>query len=69
MMLGRVSFNLRCDQHRRYNPELHGKGAIRGGCNQCFRLYEIYEKLNDLRLSLMDFEANNTEKEKNKCSY
>ena len=44
-------FNGRCARHKRYNPAIDGRGAIRGGCARCNLLFEIWEasiRLNQL---------------------
>jgi len=44
-------FDGRCAKHKRYNPAVDGRGAIRGGCARCNLLCEIWEaslKLNQL---------------------
>ncbi len=44
-------FDGRCARHKRYNPAVDGRGAIRGACARCTLLYEIWEtslKLNQL---------------------
>ena len=44
-------FDGRCSRHKRYNPAVDGRGAIKGGCPRCNLLCEIWEvslKLNHL---------------------
>ena len=44
-------FDGRCAKHKRYNPAVDGRGAIRGGCARCSLLFDIWEaslKLNQL---------------------
>ena len=44
-------FDGRCSRHKRYNPAVDGRGAIKGGCPRCNLLFEIWEaslKLNQL---------------------
>jgi len=44
-------FDGRCCRHKRYNPAVDGRGAIKGGCPRCNLLFEIWEaslKLNQL---------------------
>ena len=44
-------FEGRCARHKRYNPAVDGRGAIKGGCARCILLFEIWEaslKLNQL---------------------
>ncbi|MBL8233118.1 MAG: hypothetical protein JNL98_31760 [Bryobacterales bacterium] len=41
----------RCSRHKRFNPAIDGRGAIKGGCPRCEMLFEIWEtslKLNGL---------------------
>jgi hypothetical protein len=37
-----LKLKLTCPRHPRYNPELHGQGAIKGGCDDCERIYELF---------------------------
>lgn len=44
-------FNGRCGKHKRYNPAIDGRGAIRGACARCQLLFDIWEaslRLNQL---------------------
>ncbi len=44
-------FEGRCARHKRYNPAVDGRGAIKGGCPRCNLLFDIWEaslKLNQL---------------------
>jgi hypothetical protein len=44
-------FDGRCARHKRYNPAIDGRGGIKGGCNRCELLFNIWEtslKLNQL---------------------
>jgi hypothetical protein len=44
-------FEGRCARHKRYNPAVDGRGAIRGNCARCNLLFDIWEaslKLNQL---------------------
>ena len=44
-------FEGRCARHKRYNPAIDGRGAIKGGCARCSLLFDIWEsslKLNQL---------------------
>ena len=44
-------FEGRCARHKRYNPAVDGRGAIKGGCTRCALLADIWEaslKLNGL---------------------
>jgi hypothetical protein len=44
-------FDGRCARHKRYNPAIDGRGGIKGGCNRCELLCNIWEtslKLNQL---------------------
>ena len=44
-------FDGRCARHKRYNPAVDGRGAIKGGCTRCNLLFDIWEaslKLNQL---------------------
>ena len=37
-----LKLKLTCPRHPKYNPELHGQGAIKGGCENCERIYELF---------------------------
>jgi hypothetical protein len=57
-------FNGRCARHKRYNPAVDGRGGIRGNCNRCNLLYDIWEaglKLNQL---IRKFDPNHDDLEK-----
>jgi hypothetical protein len=44
-------FSGRCSRHKRFNPAVDGRGAIKGGCPRCELLFDIWEtslKLNRL---------------------
>jgi hypothetical protein len=44
-------FEGRCAKHKRYNPPVDGQGAIKGGCQRCELLFQIWEtsiKMNQL---------------------
>ncbi len=44
-------FEGRCARHKRYNPAVDGRGAIKAGCPRCHLLFDIWEaslKLNQL---------------------
>jgi len=44
-------FNARCSRHKGYNPAIDGSGGIRGACERCSLLFEIWDaslKLNRL---------------------
>jgi hypothetical protein len=40
--IGAVRWKGRCPKHPRYSPERDGRGGIRGGCQRCEMLLEIY---------------------------
>jgi hypothetical protein len=44
-----LKIKLTCPKHRKYNPELHGLGGIKGGCNHCSRLYVLHSSATDLQ--------------------
>jgi hypothetical protein len=41
LKLGTLKWKGRCKRHPRYDP-VDGEGAIRGGCEQCQALLDIY---------------------------
>jgi hypothetical protein len=42
-------FEGRCARHKRYNPAVDGRGAIKGACPRCSLLFDIWES--SLRLN------------------
>jgi hypothetical protein len=44
-----LKLKLRCRKHPRYNPAAKGLGGIRGGCEFCFQLYQLYRSINDMQ--------------------
>ncbi len=50
-----LKLKLRCYKHPRYNPAANGLGGIRGGCEFCFQLYQLYRSVIDMqRLSVAE---------------
>ncbi len=43
LKLGTLRWKGRCSRHPRYDPG-EGEGAIRGGCDRCRALLEIYDQ-------------------------
>jgi hypothetical protein len=71
MMKGRASFDLRCPKHTRYNPTIHGQGAIRGGCTNCLALWKVMKAFQELEQALFNVEQTREMRNTkgNKCSY
>ena len=44
-------FDGRCANHKRYNPAVDGRGAIRGACPRCTLMFDIWEA--SLRLNAL----------------
>jgi hypothetical protein len=42
LKVGSVSWKGRCSKHPTYSPEQDGLGGIRGGCQRCQMLLEIW---------------------------
>jgi len=55
MMKVKVRWTGRCPRHPRYKPE-NGRGAIRGGCQTCYRLWLIHSAAVELQRRLVDFD-------------
>jgi hypothetical protein len=43
LKIGTVKWRGRCARHPRFDPEVDGLGAIRGGCSRCQDLQAIFE--------------------------
>lgn len=48
-------FDGRCARHRGYNPAVDGRGGIKGGCERCGLLFEIWEASLHLNRLIRDF--------------
>ena len=57
-------FDGRCGRHKRYNPAVDGRGAIRGNCPRCSLLCEIWEASLKLNLLIRRFDPNHDDLEK-----
>ncbi|HZU24377.1 MAG TPA: hypothetical protein VFA04_02590 [Bryobacteraceae bacterium] len=44
LKLGTLRWKGRCSKHPRYDPAEDGEGGIRGGCQRCLRLLDIYQQ-------------------------
>ena len=42
LKIGSVRWRGKCPRHPRFDPYLDGRGAIRGGCEKCAALCDIY---------------------------
>jgi hypothetical protein len=42
LKIGSVRWRGKCPRHPRFDPYLDGRGAIRGGCEKCTALADIY---------------------------
>ena len=51
-------FKGRCSRHKRYNPAVDGRGAIRGGCPRCGLLADIWEASLKLNALIRKFDPN-----------
>jgi hypothetical protein len=51
-------FEGRCARHKRYNPAVDGRGAIRGGCARCSLLADIWEASLELNRLIRKFDPN-----------
>jgi hypothetical protein len=51
LKIGTVKWRGKCSKHPGYDPAYGGQGAIKGNCEKCLKLFEIYEHyLSILRL-------------------
>lgn len=57
-------FNGRCSRHKRYNPAIDGRGAIKGNCARCSLLADIYEASLKLNGMIRRFNPNHDDLEK-----
>jgi hypothetical protein len=48
----------RCARHKRYNPAVDGRGAIKGGCLRCNLLADIWETSLKLNALIRKFDPN-----------
>lgn len=51
-------FEGRCAKHKRYNPAIDGRGAIKGGCPRCNLLFDIWEASLKLNQLIRQFDPN-----------
>jgi hypothetical protein len=51
-------FEGRCAKHKRFNPAVDGRGAIRGGCLRCELLTDIWETSLRLNHLIRKFDPN-----------
>ena len=49
-------FEGRCAKHKRFNPGVDGRGAIKGGCLRCNLLFEIWETSIQLNYLIRKFD-------------
>ena len=49
-------FDGRCAKHKRFNPAVDGRGGIKGGCNRCSLLTDIWEASLQLNLLIRKFD-------------
>ena len=43
LKLGAIRFRARCPRHPAYDPSHGGESAIRGGCQKCRLLLDVYD--------------------------
>jgi hypothetical protein len=51
-------FSGRCSRHKGYNPAVDGRGGIRGGCQRCELLFEIWDASLKLNALIRKFDPN-----------
>ena len=44
-----LKITLRCYKHPNFNPALSGIDDIKGGCNHCFQLSNLYRTIQDVQ--------------------
>jgi hypothetical protein len=59
-------FEGRCAKHKRYNPAIDGRGAVRGGCPRCQLLCDIWETGLQLNNLIRKFDPNHDDLERPK---
>jgi hypothetical protein len=42
LKIGNVRWRGKCSRHPRFDPHLDGRGGIKGGCEKCTALADIY---------------------------
>ena len=57
-------FEGRCARHKRYNPAVDGRGAIKGGCPRCNLLFYIWEASMNLNRLIRSFDPNHDDLKK-----
>jgi hypothetical protein len=57
-------FDGRCSRHKRYNPAVGGRGAIRGACPRCTLLFDIWEASLRLNQLIRGFNPNHDDLER-----
>ncbi len=57
-------FDGRCARHKRYNPAVDGRGAIKGGCPRCSLLFDIWETSLRLNQLIRKFDPNHDDLER-----
>ena len=45
----------KCPRHPGYNPEKSGRGGIKGGCSNCFTLYDVFHARLKLDAAIHEF--------------
>lgn len=43
LKIGIIKWRAKCSKHPLFDPYMDGRGAIRGGCNRCEALAEIWD--------------------------
>lgn len=61
-------FEGRCARHKRYNPAIDGRGAIRGACPRCNLLFDIWEASLKLNQLIRKFDPNFDDLQKPRAS-
>ena len=51
-------FEGRCARHKRFNPGVDSRGAIKGGCLRCNLLFDIWETSMKLNQLIRKFDPN-----------
>lgn len=52
MYQDKVSFKVSCEKHRRYDPIKSGQGGIKGGCEMCGRIYDLFQYMSYTRFKI-----------------
>jgi hypothetical protein len=56
LKIGTVKWRGKCAKHPGYDPSYGGQGAIKGNCEKCLQLFEIYDHYLDILRLMRNFQ-------------